>query len=105
MKDLGKWIGAGPEDETPRNGVLSSRAEWHSLLVGAAVGAIIALTGGKDAAWLFIILSTVAFGSQKLEVGHLKHVRREPVYALVAAVVSFLFTAFVVVPRLPPGAW
>jgi len=105
MKGVGKWIGAGSEDETPRDGTLSSRAEWHSVLIGLAVGAIIALTGGKDAAWLFIVLATVALGGKKVNVGHLQHVSDEPMYALVAAVVSFLVTASVIIPHLPSAVW
>lgn len=96
-----KWIGAGDEDETPRTGVLSSRAEWHSFGIGLSVGFIVALTGGKDAAWLFIILSGIAFGTAEVNVSHLKHVQKEPYYALVASVIGFLLTAFVVMPRLP----
>jgi hypothetical protein len=98
-----KWLGAGPESETPEDGLLSSRAEWHSLLVGASVGVITALAGGKDAAWLFIILAGIAVGGKEANVGHLEHVSREPVYALVAAVGAFLLTTFVLVPRLPGG--
>lgn len=33
-----KYIGAGPEEETPRDGALSSRAEWHATGLGLAVG-------------------------------------------------------------------
>jgi hypothetical protein len=96
-------LGDGAEQETPRNGILSSRAEWHSLGIGMAVGFVTALSGGKDAAWLFIILSSVAFGSQKSQVGQLQHVKKEPYYALTTAVMAFLLTAFVIVPRLPGG--
>lgn len=35
---LRKYLGAGTEEETPRHGVLSSRKEWHALLIGASVG-------------------------------------------------------------------
>lgn len=98
-----KWIGGGPEDETPRHGILSSRAEWHALLIGSSIGFIISLVGGKDAAWLFIILSGIALGTKKVEVGHLNHVSKEPVYALVAAVASFLIGAFLIIPNLPGG--
>lgn len=100
---VGKWLGWGRESDTPRDGLLSSRAEWHSLSLGLAVGVIVAVVGGKDAAWLFIILSTIAFGGKKVNVGQLQHVRNEPIYALVGAVVSFLISVFVVVPNLPGG--
>ncbi|WP_143421026.1 hypothetical protein [Halorubrum halodurans] len=98
-----KWLGAGSEDETPRYGILSSRAEWHAFAIGLSVGFTTALTGGKDAAWLFIILAGIAFGTAEVEVGHLKHVQKEPYYALVASMVGFLLTAFVIIPRLPAG--
>jgi len=102
MKIL-KWLGGGSEDETPRDGILSSRAEWHSFGLGAAVGFITALTGGKDAAWLFIILTGLAFGSAKANIKQLKHIKREPYYALVASVLGFLLTAFLIIPHLPQG--
>ena len=101
--DILKWFGAGDEDETPRYGFLSSRAEWHSFGIGLSVGFITAITGGKDAAWLFIILAGIAFGTAEVNVGHLKHVQKEPYYALVASMIGFLLTAFVVVPALPAG--
>lgn len=96
-----KWVGAGSEDETPRYGFLSSWAEWHSFGIGLSVGFIVALTGGKDAAWLFIVLSGIAFGTAEVNIGHLEHVQKEPYYALVASMIGFLLTAFVVIPRLP----
>lgn len=98
-----KWLGGGSEAETPRDGILSSRAEWHSFGLGLAVGFIVALTGGKDAAWLFIILTGLAFGTAKANIQQLKHIKREPYYALVASVLGFLLTAFVVIPHLPRG--
>ena len=42
-----KWLGAGSEAETPRERAFSSRAEWHSVGIGLAVGFIVALTGGR----------------------------------------------------------
>jgi len=98
-----KWLGGGSEAETPRDGVLSSRAEWHSFGLGLTVGFIVALTGGKDAAWLFIILTGLAFGTAKANIKQLQHIKREPYYALVASVLGFLATAFVVIPYLPRG--
>lgn len=32
------WLGMGSEDETPRDGAFSSRAEWHAFIVAFAVG-------------------------------------------------------------------
>jgi hypothetical protein len=101
--DLLKWLGAGEEEETPRHGILSSRSEWHSLGIGASVGFIVAFVGGKDAAWLFIILSGVAFGSSETDIKQLQHIKREPYYALVASVVMFLLSAFLIIPRIPSG--
>jgi uncharacterized membrane protein YjjP (DUF1212 family) len=102
MKVL-KWIGAGEEHETPRYGMLSSRKEWHSFLIGISIGFISALSGGKDAAWMLIILAGIALGSKEVNIGHLKHIKREPMYALVGAVIAFLLTAFAIIPHLPGG--
>lgn len=98
---LKKWLGLGKEDKTPRYGLLSSRAEWHSLLIGFAVGFITAIVGGKDAAWLFIILSTIAFGGKEVNVGQLEHVSDEPLYALSGSVVGFVVTVFLIIPYAP----
>lgn len=98
-----KWLGNGSEDETPRHGLLSSRAEWHAFGIGLSVGFIVALSGGKDAAWLFIALAGIALGTTKVDVGQLKHVRKEPYYALVSSVFAFLLSVFVVLPNLPGG--
>lgn len=95
-----KWLGGGDEEETPRDGILSSRSEWHSLGIGASVGFIVAFVGGKDAAWLFIILSGIAFGSSRTNVKQLQHVKREPFYALVASVLMFLLSVFVILPLI-----
>lgn len=40
---LPKYIDAGTEEETPRNGVLSLQKEWHSLLIGAYGGFLLLL--------------------------------------------------------------
>jgi uncharacterized membrane protein YjjP (DUF1212 family) len=98
-----KYLGAGSEDETPRYGMLSSRAEWHAFLIGISIGFISALSGGKDAAWMLIILAGIALGTKEVDIGHLKHIKQEPMYALVGAVISFLLTAFAVIPHLPGG--
>jgi len=98
-----KWLGSGSESETPRHGILSSRAEWHSLLIGASVGFIVALVGGKDAAWLFVIFSGIALGTKEVEVGHLEHVSKEPVYALASSVAMFLLSSFLIIPNLSGG--
>ena len=96
-----KWIGAGSEDETPRHGFLSSRAEWHSFGIGLSVGFIVAFTGGKDAAWLFLVLAGIALGVAETNVGQLKHVQSEPYYALVASVLAFLLSTFLIIPNIP----
>jgi uncharacterized membrane protein YjjP (DUF1212 family) len=98
-----EWLGAGEEHETPRYGTLSSRAEWHAFLIGISIGFISALSGGKDAAWMLIILAGIALGTKEVDIGHLKHIKQEPMYALVGAVISFLLTAFAVIPHLPGG--
>lgn len=94
-------LGLGTEEETERNGLLSSRKEWHSLSVGSFVGLVAGLNGGKDGAWIMVLLAGVALGAQKIDVGHLADVRREPAYALSAAVIGFLVTVFIIIPNLP----
>lgn len=100
-----KYLGGGSENETPRYGTLSSRAEWHAFLIGISIGFIAALSGGKDAAWMLGVIAAIALGVKKVNVGHLKHIQKEPMYALVAAVVSFLLSVFVVIPRIPEVAF
>ena len=103
MSKILKWLGGGTEEETPRYGILSSRAEWHAFGIGVAIGFIVAAVGGPSAADLFLVFASIAFGLHEVDVGHLKHVQMEPYYALVASVVSFLLTVFVVLPRIPGG--
>jgi hypothetical protein len=80
-----------------------SKAEFQSLILGATVGFVTALSGGKDAAWMFIILTGVALGGKKVDVGVLENVQKEPLYALTTSVLAFIITAFLIVPRLPGG--
>jgi len=47
-----KWLGGGSESETPRDGILSSRAEWHSFGLGLAVGVHVHQRLGADHAVL-----------------------------------------------------
>jgi len=100
-----KYLGGGSEDETPRYGTLSSRAEWHAFLIGISIGFIAALSGGKDSAWMLIALAGIALGIKEVNIGHLKHIQKEPMYALIAAVFSFLASVFVVIPRIPEVAF
>ena len=95
-----KWLGGGKESETPRDGILSSRAEWHAFGIGLSVGLIVAVVGGKEAAELFVVFAGIALGIAEVDVGQLKHVQKEPYYALVASMISFLLTVFLIVPRL-----
>lgn len=101
--NIQEYLGSGTEEETSRDGLLSSTAEWHALVLGFAVGFMVALTGGKDAAWLFIIFSGVAFGSKQTNIEALQNLKREPIYGLLASVLGFLITAFLIVPQLPSG--
>jgi hypothetical protein len=100
---LRDFLGLGSESETSRDGPLSSYREWHSLLIGLGVGFVAALNSPKDSAWLLLLLVGFAYGARKVDVGALRHIRKEPQYALTAALISFLITAFVIVPRLPSG--
>lgn len=102
-KGLSYWLGLGSEDETKRDGLLSSWSEKHSAGIGISIGFIIALLGYKDAAGLFMIFAAIALGMRQVNVKQLKDVKNEPVYALFYAMVGFLITAFYIVPRLPNG--
>jgi hypothetical protein len=98
---LRDFLGLGSESDTERDGPLSSYREWHSLLIGAGVGFVSALNTGKDGAWLLLLLTGFAYGAKKIDIGPLADLRREPQYALIAAVLAFLATSFLVVPYLP----
>jgi len=95
-----RWLGGGSEDESPRMGVLSSRAEWHALGIGGSVGFITAYSGGREAAWLFMALAAIAFGVRKAETKHLQHVQSEPYYALVASVIVYLLSVYIILPSI-----
>lgn len=79
------------------------RSEKHAIGIGASVGFIVGLRGGKDSAWMFIILASIALGAKEVNVGHLEDVQDEPGYALVSSVVMFIITVFVINPRLRGG--
>jgi hypothetical protein len=102
LRDL---LGLGSESDTSRDGPLSSYREWHSLLIGAGVGFVAALNSPKDSAWILLLLVGFAYGARKIDVSALKHIRKEPQYALTAALLSFLVTAFLIIPHLPRGVF
>lgn len=81
----------------------NTTSEKHAIGIGGFVGFAGGLAGGKDAAWMFVILAAIAIGGREVDIGHLKDVKNEPAYALVASVVVFLVTVFVIIPRLPGG--
>jgi hypothetical protein len=66
------------EDETARDGVLSTLREWHALVIGLVVGAVVAATGAWEVAALFV---SAALGA-KLNTTAFAEIRREPWYAL-----------------------
>lgn len=86
------FLGAGKEEETSRNGFLSSRSEWHSIGIGICTGIIAAISGGEDGAWMLIILTGIALGVREVDVGHLKDVQDEPAYALAGCIVAYLLS-------------
>jgi len=66
------------EDETERDGVLSTLTEWHALIIGLVVGGIVAHTQAWELGALFV---AAAMGT-KLDTPATKEIRREPWYAL-----------------------
>jgi uncharacterized membrane protein YphA (DoxX/SURF4 family) len=101
---LTDMLGLGDESATARDGLLSSRAEWHALTIGAGIGFVSGLQP-KHGAWLLLILTAVAVGTHRLDAGALGDLNREPHYGLGAAVIAFLATSFLVVPALPRAAF
>jgi len=95
------YLGGDSEEETPRDGLLSSRPEWHGAGIGAFCGLLVGLNGAKDGAWIMVLLAGLAFGTRKAQVGQLEDVNKEPAYALGAATLMFLVTVFVILPRIP----
>lgn len=76
----------GTEEETARDGVLSTLTEYHALILGAVVGFVALLTGAR---WLLVPFVAGALG---VEVGRRRgrtetvpafgEVQKEPWYAL-----------------------
>jgi len=100
LKDI---LGLGAESETARDGFLSSNSEKHAAVIGLFVGMTMGLVGGRDAAWLFLVLAGIGLGTRQSDVGHLEDVSKEPAYAFGAAMLSFLTTVFLLVPHLQGG--
>lgn len=85
-------------------GTIANRLdEQHAIIIGSFVGLATGLAGGKDAAWLLIILATIGLGRRKARVGHLQDVQNEPVYAFGSAMGMFLVTVFIINPLLRGG--
>lgn len=66
----------GSEEETARDGVLSSRAEVHALVIGFLAGVLFVVTGDVGVVAGFW---TVMFGGRALA-GHLADARKELAY-------------------------
>jgi len=78
------------EDETERDGILSTLREWHALIIGLVVGAIVAHVQAWELAALFV---AAAMGT-KLDTPATREIRREPWYALFgfgSTVLGYLF--------------
>jgi len=91
---LADWLipSSTKESETERDGLLSTRREWHATIGGLAVGVVVAMTSSWELAGLFVF---AALGA-KLGSKHLGDLRREPWYGLGA------FLATVTVTRYGP---
>lgn len=98
IKDI---LGLGTEEQTARNGVLSSFGEWHSITIGSTVGMIAGSSGGEAGLSLMLLLAGLAVGTRKLEIGQLQDVRKEPAYALGSSCITFLLAALVIAPLVP----
>jgi len=70
------YLPTGPEEETARDGFLSSRGEVHAVAVGFLAGALLAWTREPAVAAVF---AGVVFGARKVR-GHLLDARREAAY-------------------------
>lgn len=73
------------ESDGPYDGPLSIYAEWHSLLVGVAVGLVTAGTGTWE---LAVALVAIALGVRAAG-GPLEDIRREPWYACAGLVFTY----------------
>lgn len=76
----------GTETETDRDGFLSSRREVHAAVIGLGVGAFGALASRPEPVLVFVL---VAIGVRAVPRGRLADVRREPWYAIGAALAGW----------------
>lgn len=86
MPSLADYLPTGSEEETARDGFLSSRPEVHAVAVGFLAGALLALTREPAVAAVF---GAVVFGTRKLR-GHLKDARREAAYTALGFALPFM---------------
>ncbi|QSG06475.1 hypothetical protein [Halapricum desulfuricans] len=79
---------ASSEAESDRNGLLSTRREWHALIVGLAVGVVAGLTERWELAG---VATAIVLGVREAG-GALQELRREPWYALGGLVLGIVAT-------------
>ncbi|MCU4716857.1 hypothetical protein [Halapricum hydrolyticum] len=84
---------ASSEAESDRDGLLSTRREWHALVVGLAVGIVAGLTRRWELAGVAV---AIVLGVRHAP-GRLSQLRREPWYALGGLVLGIVATIGVMV--------
>lgn len=77
------------------NGALSTRSEWHALILGIGAGLATTLSGSP---WPAVVVLGMALGAFVLPHPKLRELRREPWYAVGGVV-------FGLAPRLVEMAW
>lgn len=77
-------------------GVLSTFAEWHALAIGLAVGATAAAAARPE---LMVALVMIIIGETEAQGSQLKDVAKEPAYAGVSLIASYLAVGFGVNPE------
>lgn len=90
MTDLLKYLGGGSEDETPRDGLLSSRREWHALVLGFFAGFIHGYIQSEQTRNLLVTAAAIILGSKTVNRGKLKQIQSEPWYAAAGIVVGLV---------------
>lgn len=61
-----RWIGlVKSEDQSPRDGALSTLREWHALIIGVAVGGIDTLYQTPETQFAVVVVAAVALGLKK----------------------------------------
>lgn len=66
-KAIARYMGAGDETDTPRDGLLSARSEWHALAIGLAVGGAHGTIGSEYTAYMVVAVLAAALELEIIE--------------------------------------